>query len=197
MISNKKTFHRLFPMLHNSRSGFTLIEIIIVISITAILSSFMISYNHTSRQQLALYAEEMKLAQTIFRAKSLAISSYAQSSTSGACGYGVHIDYSAMAYSVFSYNKPSGLACQKIKSIEQDYKNIVSTSKMDRNVRFKMLPGLAKNMDDVLFIPPDPLTILNSNGQSASEDSASITLETLDKSLSGTIIVNSAGLIDF
>ena len=60
-LFRRAALHSPFSILHSARNGFTLIELIVVLGITAFLSSIMISYNHTSRQQLALYAEETKL----------------------------------------------------------------------------------------------------------------------------------------
>ena len=186
-------------MIHDSRTGFTLIELIVVIGITILLSSSLISYNHVSRQQLALYAEEVKLAPTVFRAKSLAMSSYIQSAGSGICGYGVHVDYTPanMGYSIFSYARPAGSDCQNIDRINTNSENIVSTFKIGNGIRFVSSPSGKTKLDDVLFIPPDPITLLNSGGAPALNGQASIVIETLDGSLSVSINVNSAGLIDF
>ncbi|MDP2741594.1 MAG: type II secretion system protein [bacterium] len=178
-------------------SGFTLIELIIVIGISVVLSSILFSYNHTTRQQLALYAEEMKFVQTVFRAKSLALASYIQSSNSNICGYGIHIDYLAMNYSLFSYNKPNGSNCKNINSISVGSENIVSTFTLDPNVKFISSPAGLTRLDDVLFIPPDPLTIINSSGNAIISGLASVVIQTQDNSLSARVNVNSAGLIDF
>lgn len=58
------------------RSGFTLLEILIVISITIMISGIAISYNGSTQQQIGLYVEVQKLAELILRAKSLAVSTY-------------------------------------------------------------------------------------------------------------------------
>ncbi len=174
-----------------------MIELIIVMGISVILSSILLSYNHTTRQQLALYAEEMKFVQTVFRAKSLALSSYIQLSNSNICGYGIHIDYVAMTYSIFSYNKPNNSSCKNINSIDADSKNMISTFTLDPNVKFISSPAGLTRLDDVLFIPPDPLTIVNSGGNTIISGPASVVIQTQDNSLSARVNVNSAGLIDF
>jgi len=197
MAHDKKTVHNPSFAKHNFRSGFTLIELIVVIGITTLLSSALISFNHTSRQQIVLYAEEVKLAQTIFRAKSLAMSLYLQSAGSGICGYGVHVDYTAKNYSIFSYNKPAGSNCQNISAINTGSENIISTFKIGNGVILLSSPSAKTRLDDVLFIPPDPITLLNSGGAPALNGQASIVLQTLDGSLSAPININSAGLIDF
>ncbi len=181
----------------SEQSGFTLIELIIVIGISVILSSILFSYSHTTRQQLALYAEEMKLVQTIFRAKSLALASYIQMTSSNVCGYGIHINYVAMNYSLFSYNKPNGLNCKNINSIDAASETKISTFTLDPNVKFISSQAGLTRLDDILFIPPDPLTIVSSDGNSVISGLASVVIQTLDNSLSARVNVNSAGLIDF
>ncbi|MBI4085369.1 MAG: type II secretion system protein [Candidatus Liptonbacteria bacterium] len=177
--------------------GYTIIELLVVMAITALFSSILISYNHTSRQQIAFYAEQTKLIQSIFRAKSLALGSYVGSSASNICGYGVHIGYSEMSYSIFSYSKAGVTDCQGISSINPASENIISTFKLDNNVSFTTVISSGQRLDDVLFIPPQPLTLVGSGGSIIRNGSAAVSLRTLDSSLSASININSAGLIDF
>lgn len=194
-ITRDSAHNSLFKI-HNSRNGFTLIELVVVLGITALLSSILISYNHTSRQQISLYVDQMKFIQTIFRAKSLALSPSIQSANSGICGYGVHVDYQAMNYSLFSCNVPQGTNCQGINSISVCSQTRISISDADSNVNFISQSGTPR-LDDVLFIPPDPITLVSSGGAVVA-DRASVIVQTRDSSLSSApISVNSAGLIDF
>lgn len=175
--------------------GFTIIEVLIVVAITILLSSSLITYTSTARQQIALYAEEAKLGQTIYRAKSLALSS--RSMTVGSqqiCGYGVHFDYDYMKYSIFSYLKPQNLNCKDISAIDGNYENTISTFNVNKNL--KLVPA-EKGIYDVLFIPPDPLTLMRTEGGTVNNGSAAAILKTADGSLYFTITVNSNGLVDF
>src|SRR3989344_4017655 len=185
------SIHHSSFIIHHSRKGFTLIELLVVIGITVMLSSALISYNHTSRQQLSLYAEEAKLTQMIFRAKSLALGSYVQSSNPNVCGYGVHVDYAAMNYTLFSYG--AGISnCQKISSVDVSLENKISTFNLGNNVKLVgSLQGVIR-LDDILFVSPDPLVLLNSGGIIVKNGSAAGTIQTQDGSLSTSVKVNSA-----
>mgnify|MGYP001594111839 CR=1 FL=1 len=197
MAYDKKTVYSSLFTGNRSRNGFTIIEIVVVLGITALLSSILISYNHTTRQQVSFYVDQMKFIQTIFRAKSLALSPSLQSSNSGICGYGVHVDYGAMNYFLFSCNMPQGTDCQSINSISACSQTRISTSDTDNNIRFISQSGTPR-LDDVLFIPPDPITLVSSGGAVVSPGSASVIIQTKDGSLSSApISVSSAGLIDF
>ena len=182
--------------LHNSRKGFTLVELIVVLGITMMLSSVLISYNSTSREQLSLYADQMKFIGTIFRAKSLSLSpSLSSGGSSIICGYGIHVDYGAIQYSLFSCNMPQGTNCQTIASPDACDKNVISISEANSKVRF-ISQGGAPQLDDVLFIPPDPVTLIMSGGATSTD--ASVVLQTVGGSLkSNPISINSAGLVDF
>ena len=197
MAPNKVVTHYSLLATRYSREGFTLVEIIVVLGITALLSSIMISYNYVSRQQLALYSEQMKFVETIFRAKSLALSPYTQSSGGDICGYGIHVDYEAKNYSLFNYNKPQGTTCQGINSIDINSENIISTVEIDKNVKFMNSQNGTARYDDFLFISPDPITLVSSDGTTINNGSVSVTVQTQDGSLSADISVNSAGLINF
>src|SRR3989344_3199887 len=84
------------------RRAFTLIEILVVISVITMLSAFVLTYNATSRNQVALRIEQAELVQTISRAKSLALATYNKPEVP--CGYGVYINYSENNYAIFSYD---------------------------------------------------------------------------------------------
>lgn len=196
MFTDKTNVRCLLFKVHLSRNGFTLIELIVVLGITALLSSILISYNSTSRQQLALYAEQIKFVETILRAKALSLSPSIQSS-SGVCGYGVQIDYTAMNYSLFRCGMPKETDCQSIDSINVCSRTIISTLDMNNNVKFITQDGTPR-LDEILFIPPDPKTLVVSGGAVVNSGNASVIIQTQNESLkSAPISVNSAGLIDF
>ncbi|HUX36099.1 MAG TPA: type II secretion system protein [Candidatus Paceibacterota bacterium] len=186
-ISNKKKF--------NLCGGFTLIELLVVLGITMLLSSILIVYSHSSRQQVALYSERARLAQAIFSAKSFSLGFYKPAS-SAYCGYGVHIDYSTQTYSIFRYSQSGVADCRKIASVNPLSEEIISTVKADINVKL-VHPSSGHWLDDVIFIPPDPVTLVNSNGTMLKSGEADVVVQTLDGSLSNKIGVNTAGLINF
>lgn len=70
--------------------GFTLTEMLVVISITALLSSLAISYNRASEGQLRLYRDQSVIVSVLNRAKSLSLQRYNESTEGmSVCGVGV------------------------------------------------------------------------------------------------------------
>ena len=179
------------------RRSFTLIELLVVLAVSILLSSSLILYNHTSRQQIALYVDEAKLVQVISRAKSLSLSTYHESA-SEICGYGVHIDYGTMSYTLFSYTKPATVECEKITSVDPGAEESLSVFFLSKELLFMATSsGGGNRIDDVIFIPPDPVTLMNSEGSFITNGFGSIALGTQDGSFNAVVTVSSAGQISF
>ncbi len=178
------------------RRGFTLVEVLVVISITAMLAALAIVYGKTSQRQITLYIETQKLAGLIFRAKSFALGTFSDVSNPNRCGYGVEIDYALKTYSLFAYEEPSPPNCSSILSVPQGFRVTVAT--------YNLNPGLVLknvNLDSLsllLFVPPSPKTLLSvDGGASLTGAPAKIYLETSDSRAQRTITVNPSGQVDF
>lgn len=183
-----------------TRSGFTLIELLVVLGILSILSGSLILYNHTTRQQVALYTEEAKLVQIISRAKSLSLSTYRESSSAQVCGYGVHVDYGRMTYALFSYDRGRcPVQCKNISAIDYgSCGNEMVSYPLSRELTLLASPPAGGfRIDDVLFVPPDPTTLINSGGVLIQSGSGVIVLQTQNGSALSTITVNSNGQVTF
>ena len=187
-------------MIHNSKfrintvRGFTLIEILIVVAITSLLSAYLILYNGTNRQQVNLSVEQAKLSQVIFRAKSLAVAT----ATGGGlvCGYGVYLDYAKSSYAIFRYTQPS---CNSISAIDPadsaHYTQVDSATLASPLILAKI--GNT-NLGIVFFKPPNPNTILwDTDGVIASSGTLTAHLQGSDSSLIATVNVSTAGEISF
>lgn len=172
------------------RKGFTLIETLIVIAITALLSSFVLTYTSTSREQVALYVEQSKISQTILRAKSLTLSTYNQPAIP--CGYGVRIDYDMGIYELFSYG---AAPCSSVSVIDPNLATRVRESRLPPQVRLGVKP---ESIEYVLFTPPDPKTSIWRRGAGAATSSDGIVFlqGTSGKSAVG-IGVSFAGQVSF
>ena len=189
-------------------SGFTLVEILIVVVITAIISSFAIVYSQQGERQISLYVEEQKIVAYIDRARSLTVGLYNQGDPSSQplCGYGVQINYAngKETYSIFGYQHPSGPAspkiCEGVNAIDTSLittdKTAVSQSDVnvpvDPNVQLDGSPSDA--LQYVVFIAPAPRTIITTNGGGGP---GSVHLKTPDGKSTVTITVSSAGQVDF
>lgn len=85
-----------------SITGFTLIEMLVIISIILIFSTILIGYSREAGKQLLLVNNQANLVSLISRAKSLSIATFIENtalplspSDPKVCGYGVHIEKGA------------------------------------------------------------------------------------------------------
>jgi prepilin-type N-terminal cleavage/methylation domain-containing protein len=168
--------------------GYTIIELLVVVAITALLASFVFTFGKGGRQQIALMVERAKIAQVIFRARSLAISTYNQPSPP--CAYGVHFDYGGGTYTLNSYLFSP---CSGITNVTG-----ISTPLETYTLGTGLVYGTAGSspLSDVLFFPPDPATLVFTNAGVTSTD-ASVYLSTTDGTGAANIDVTSAGEVTF
>ncbi len=207
---------------NNNKKGFTLIEILIVLAITAVLSSLAIVYSHVGQNQISLSIEESKIAQLILQAKELSIATYG--SNSNTCAYGIAFNYaipaSSSTYSLFAYNAAATSSlydnrpiCPSLASTSDPFGGIAqyvqpyqSGSWQVHTAQGVVLINGANPASDtiqyVLFYPPDPCTLISTDGvtfQSSCNNSTPppsyVYLSTIDGSLSRTITVNPAGQV--
>jgi prepilin-type N-terminal cleavage/methylation domain-containing protein len=186
-----------------ARNGFTLIEVLIVVAISTMLTAMAITYSSTEREQIALSVEETKISQFILQARSLSIATYGNAGGS-VCGYGVLFDASSGTYSIFAYipNLGMGTTCPVVSSItsapgaaaEAKYTNETWRVSPQGGVTFSTSGPNALSL--ILFYPPNPDTLLF-DGSGSPISQASIKLTTADGKLSHTISVNSAGQLSF
>jgi prepilin-type N-terminal cleavage/methylation domain-containing protein len=208
---------------HNKK-GFTLIEILIVLAITAVLSSLAIVYTHVGQNQISLSIEESKVAQLILEAKELSVATY--SSNSPTCAYGVAFNYASSAasstYSLFAYNAavtsplyPGRQICPSLASTSVAFDTGAVQQYQSGSWQVHTAPGVvldgsggaaSDTIQYILFYPPDPCTMINVAQQTTFlSDCSSIAgpppsasyvyLSTVDKSMSRTITVNPAGQV--
>ncbi|MDO8504369.1 MAG: type II secretion system protein [Candidatus Liptonbacteria bacterium] len=206
---NKKNKSESFPS--PSRSfpvgGFTLVEILVVLGITIFLLGMVMLYSAKSRTQMSLYVEAAKVAQVILRAKSLAIATYGTSTVP--CGYGLHVDTGAKSYSMFSYRpvnpSPGGPPdCGSVSLGPIDRSQAAKDAGVYNDAETFVLPngigyGIANTVEDVMFLPPDPKTLIWGPGGGApvAPSGDIVLVSESDASASVTIQVSSAGQISF
>ena len=84
-----------------SSSGFTLVEAVVVVGITIILTSIMITYSRGSEQQILFFREQSLITSSILQAKGFAIHTFqpdfqpqftGTESITPICGWGVHVE---------------------------------------------------------------------------------------------------------
>ncbi len=154
-------------------TGFTLIELMVTVSLIIVFVSMAVTYNRTADQQIALYREQGKLVNTFYQARSLAITTFNRSAQSlDACGYGIHIA-SSTSLTLFK-DLPDPLNNNQCK----DYASLVPSSiytgsEEDVNsipledITISQICGgsicrnVVDNPIDVLFTPPNPSVFSN------------------------------------
>jgi prepilin-type N-terminal cleavage/methylation domain-containing protein len=126
-----------------SRLGFSLIEVIVVISITLFFMSMTIAYNRTSGSQTILFSEQAKVAGVLNRARSIVLS---RRSLDGAvCGVGVLFDNSVSPNALALF---SDVSCDGLTNDDDVLDTIVV------NPSVKILSPVAMGNNYVLFKTP-------------------------------------------
>jgi hypothetical protein len=192
----------------NSERGFTLLEILIIVTVTAIISAFAVVYSNVSKTQLALYAEQQKVAGLILKAKSLAIETHMSAGQGGGvhCGYGIKIDYGAnpQSYGIFYYNRPGPTdadpQCDTIKNAGIDPSLFDAGSDLpsfdlDRGIILRS--SEPDSLVYVLFVPPNPTTVIDTIGNNPSLVAGNVYLTTKDGSASAVVAIEPGGQVDF
>lgn len=179
--------------LHKSGAGFTLIEMAISIAIILILSGVVIGYSQGSRKGIELANNESKLLGLIFNAKTLSQSfALAPPANKQICAYGVHVDTDARIILVFQDLAGDTEDCN-------DSDNVFTVGEalpgpLDIFYLGDMLEfGPSTDLQDIVFIPPDPNVIINND---ATLSSASIAVQAKeDEDANFEIVINSFGQI--
>lgn len=207
--------------------GFTLIEILIVVAISVMLATIAVVYTGVTRNVAALSTETAQVAGSVFRAKELALSTYASNGPPGSpliCGYGASFDVSAQTYSIFAYepsptdypNIPTtGGVLNYCPTVASTTATGVYSSEMAETVPgafnvslpadVRMVSG-GNDLAIVLFIPPDPAVLIGPAPiadptallpQGSASTTYDIYLESADGSETSTVVVNGAGQVSF
>jgi len=165
--------------------GFTLIETIVVVAITMILSGILLAYNRSTERQIVLYRDQAVIVGAINRAKSLTIQKYREPRSDGkvACAFGVHF---APPRSFILFQDLDQGGCQENHIYAYDQGEEIQTLSLDNRLQFDMQNGF-----DILFIPPElQATTTNANGFPVT-----IVIKTNDNTGRATTTISAAGQI--
>lgn len=181
------------------RSGFTLVEVMVVLAVTMMLSAVILVYNSSTRDTLLLFTEKARVAQLILRAKSLALSTYTGGGEAEApCGYGVRIDHDAGVYALVSYSPPD---CRVRTSVDTQASSFqvaeLSSFTLPRMLEFRNV-GNGQDTSYIVFIPPDPAVLIAEEGGSLIYNGlGKIRLGIRGKETDAIVSVNAAGQITY
>ncbi|MST04400.1 MAG: type II secretion system protein, partial [Candidatus Pacebacteria bacterium] len=169
----------------NFTTGFTVVEMVVVLAISVILSSILIIYSGDSRKFLIFSNERSLIVSAIFKAKSYSLETYQPTQftisginpTESICGWGVRFEKNPTGddkYYVYkdvdSSGTCSGATVGHFDVLEPA--QVFEKGKLDKNI-LKLncldiltpggscLVGSDQSSIDVFFQPPDPKVIFN------------------------------------
>lgn len=166
----------------NSRSdaGFTVVELLVVVSITAMLSSVLILYSRIGERQILLFREQAKVINLIARAKSLALQTYIDGTS--VCGYGIHFSLPSTMILFRDLAADCAASDNVYSGVSEDFSHLI----LSAGIVFS-----SSDVTDILFIPPDPTVKLDNGGK----NSGVITMQTIDGGTQARVKINSSGQI--
>ncbi len=187
------------------KKGFTLVEMLIVLAISALLAGIALSYNSASRKEIALSVEAAKISQFILQAESLSIATYGANSATLVCGYGMVFNAAAQTYGIFEYQPAGATTCSGVAlplaSIAAGEMQQYTPGTWNIHVapEVRLVSASTDSIAVVLFYPPAPTTYISRDGSNflSPTVTSKIYLTTADGSDARTISVNSEGQVSF
>ncbi len=184
-----------------------MIELIVVIGVSVLISGIAILYSRTGQNQIALSVEAAKISQFILQAKQLSVATY--SGDVSACGYGVSFDYLSQTYSLFAYTPAGAPPCPRASAVSgvsptDMSQYTVSTWRVPVAKGVTLVTAVPANdaMSVVMFYPPNPATFISRETSTVetfmipTQDSK-VYLRTIDGSDMAAVSVGSAGQVQF
>ncbi len=162
--------------------GFTVIEMLVVISIIILLSSFLILYSRTGENQIVLFRDQSRVIVALNRAKSLSIQLF--NTPQPACAFGVHFSQAESSFLIF---RDLSANCQNADHVYTGPSELFEKYQLSPKIKFGELA-----LTDIVFIPPDPKTLIDND---PNKTEAVINLQTLDGNSSLKVKVNNAGQV--
>lgn len=171
----------------NYSKGFTIVELLVVLAVTVLLSGGLVFYNRLSERQLILFQEQNKIIGVFNKAKSLTLGAFGEERAP--CGYGVHFEMPD-AFFIFEEESPGDdPRCFDIDFIYTANidKEFGDSFKLDKATKFSEL-----GLSDIIFIPPDPIIVIDNN---LTKSEALIKIKTINGSAERTVKITTAGQI--
>lgn len=162
--------------------GFSLVEVVVVIGITAILMAMSLGYNRDSERQIILFSEQAKVAGIFERAKTLALTRYKEGSADF-CGFGVYFD-TGNVFKIFGDDKCDGYSAGGGDAV-------VESQSLDGRLRIEIATGIEIVTDgSVIFKPPYGEVVL---GDSLTSKSFPVDIVLKDRKTGGGMAIVEVG----
>lgn len=176
-------------LIFNKNSGFTILEVLVVLGIVSLFTGMTIFSVVSERQSSSLFRSAQNLSLNLRRAQSYALSSKNFKNSGVPCGWGVHFNgQNSLSYIIFADSVPVGSDCQN-----QDNKRNGDGSEDLETVKFESgikISSLTDDLSDVVFSPPTPTVVFYSSGR----PEINIVLVNRDAA-TRTVTVNTTGFI--
>lgn len=156
-----------------SRSGFSLMEIIVATAIIAMITGISVTYNHSSEDQLRIFKSQALLVGALNRAKSYATERFIGKNIplgSFACAFGVHIDKVSKKVVIFEDIKADAsiFTCLNADGSYSPSLSVAGGFYSGASEALEEIPfdpllavSLPNGGEDILFVPPDPAVMAN------------------------------------
>lgn len=166
--------------------GYSMAELMVILSIIAILASVTVFYNRSIEREIIIFKEQAKILSAIQKAKSLSFNIFGKDKAP--CGYGVHFSLPDSKMVIFQENSPSDDSyCQDIDAKYTSDSEKFEEINLDKTVKFSELGA-----SNIVFIPPDAMVIIDAD---FSKTEALIKIKTIDNKSKKTIKVTNTGQI--
>lgn len=147
--------------------GFTLIDVLVSVSIVTLITGLSISYSRSSEQQLRMFKSQALVVGAINRARAYAAERFIGKNVpvgSFACAFGVHFDPAAKKLIIFQDIKPATSIFTCLNSDGTYTPSDSFYSGAQETIEEVPLDGvltmsIQSGGDDILFVPPD-LTVM-------------------------------------
>ena len=179
-------------------SGYTILELLVVVAIISILSFIFITDFTKAKLQFALSRTVHKFEQDTRKMQSLALKSQSFVDSQGAVhpikGYGVHVVASTKQYYLYADNSPGNASYDN-----QDYLvdtidfSLTEPGIIIQEIKF---PSQSAPFASINFSPPNPITTITSSFGSLDNVVDIVFAFEGDPSQTKTISINTTGLIE-
>lgn len=173
--------------------GFTLVEMLVVLSVTALLMSLIVGLNKTGQRQVFLFREKSLMVANFNRIKAVALQTYLQPNRP--CGFGIHVESASNRYVLFEDRALTPGDCG-VASANRRYDSgeelIEGGIVQEYAIATSSVMIQSANFTDIVYVPPEPRVYID---YPAGASTGVIILQTVDGSTQITVQVNDAGQI--